>query len=795
MSYARGMSVDTAIGKRKTDSTGSPLGVVRMDAGRSYAGAGELLQQYINTSDRNVWARIRAKIDHTYNRLDLALAALDEETRFGAEIRSRVEEGRKILVKPNVVTAYDIDPQTHGPGPGHYACTDWPFVAALMRWLHDRLDISYHQMCVAEAATTTSAVAGMFSMWNPEGERVTTEAVIEGRAGGFYGGWGFYFVRKYLAESHDPSHWDDPMQGYEDSVAGTCIPPGHAADRLMVYDLNRIYDDPTKGRDVEVPDGVNYSSITLHKAIVGGEPGDPEDIKAYPGCVLVNVPKLKVHQITPITAAVKNLGIGLYPMEAAEAEGSFRWKYGVPFNKMPGLKAGIPHAKRTAAVDPLTGFPERDASGDYIVTESAGILATMADVITAVRSQGVFMLHVVDAVEAINLDHTGNRPGTREGEGLAVAGLDPVATDLLCARYLFSNVPLEEAYRTGIDDGNGGRFPQKVPVPRVEGDSIVTDTGYDCPLSRDGSYRYAEERGLGARDYYVVGRDAVTDTPLASVGGRLGAVNSGRFSEIITPTLYYDIFKMPWDLQQTSFGYFEAVDTLAGSSLKKEFLEAFDEDGDGVVRYDECGRKGMMGPILALMANRMSIEGTERYGYHHGSFILNSTLLRLSNPQWNAGGHDITKHFFYGVASVTAYAMSQLGLEGQDPFLPTLTWGKGKWPSFQFASYMQVGVMLCGDGFPLRVGAGGLYGHCFRYADVTQNEGRYSGTVLLQPDPEGPHRYVTEVASGAVAPLDFTLYVPAGYGSLGGSTIPNVEETDDPARVLTASFAGGSEVW
>jgi hypothetical protein len=55
---------------------------------------------------------------------------------------------------------------------------------------------------------------------------VTTEAVIEGKAGNFYGGWGFYFVRKYLAQTHDPSHKDDPMKGYDESVAGTYIPRG-----------------------------------------------------------------------------------------------------------------------------------------------------------------------------------------------------------------------------------------------------------------------------------------------------------------------------------------------------------------------------------------------------------------------------------------------------------------------------------------------------------------------------------------------------------------------------------------
>ncbi|MBW2324611.1 MAG: hypothetical protein JRF41_14070, partial [Deltaproteobacteria bacterium] len=85
---------------------------------------------------------------------------------------------------------------------------------------------------------------------------VTTQAVLEGRSGDFYGGWGFYFARKYLAERHDASHTDDPMNGYEESQAGICLPPGKAQDKLMVYDLNKIDDDWSNGRDVVVPHGV-----------------------------------------------------------------------------------------------------------------------------------------------------------------------------------------------------------------------------------------------------------------------------------------------------------------------------------------------------------------------------------------------------------------------------------------------------------------------------------------------------------------------------------------------------------
>ena len=794
MAYIKGVSVDSSIGKRETDSTGSPVGVVRMDASRSYAGIGELLQDYINKSDEGVWERIRAKIDYTYENLDLALAPLDEETGFGREVKSRIERGQKLLFKPNLVNIFNIHPQTHGPDMGGTACTEWPFVAALMRWFHDKLDISYHQMAVGEAATTMAAAAAFYSMLNPEGKPVTTEAVIEGKAGDFYGGWGFYFVRKYLAQTHDPSHNDDPMKGYDESVAGTYVPPGHAGDKLLVYDLNRISDDLTKGRDIAVADGANFKSITLHKAVVGGDPGDPEDVKAYPGCVLVNVPKLKVHNIALFTNVIKNLGIGLYPMQVAKV-GHFHWNYSVPHTAVPGMKGGLPHQVWVPELDLSTCLPRRDAAGKYLVEKTAGIPATMVDIIKAVASQGIFMLHIVDAIEAINLDHQGILPGTKEAEGLAFAGLDPVATDLLCARYTFSNVPLDEAQKVALDDGTGGHFPQRVPVPTVEGNNIVTQMGYDCPLSRDITFQYAEKRGLGQRKYYVVGRDAVADSPLVSVDGHLGTVSDGTFSDLITQTLYFDVYKLPWDLQHTALSYFEAVDKLAGSSLKKEFLEAFDEKGDGIVTYEEFGKKGIFGPYLVLGGMMVSMIGTEDLGYQRGFFTTNATILKCSNPMWNPDGHDLYKEFYYGPACLVAHIMSQMELEAQDPFLPSLTWGKGKWPSYQLASYVQIGIAIYGIEFPNKVGFPSLYGHAFHYADLTQNDGRYTGKIRNQPDPESAHRYISEVLSGQAKPLDFVLYVPAGYGNVGGSNVPNVVETSDPEKMLTPAFAGGKEVW
>jgi hypothetical protein len=41
-------------------------------------------------------------------------------------------------------------------------------------------------------------------------------------------------------------------------------------------------------------------------------------------------------------------------------------------------------------------------------------------------------------------------------------------------------------------------------------------------------------------------------------------------------------------------------------------------------------------------------------------------------------------------------------------------------------------------------------------------------------------------------PLDFTLYVPIGYGRLNGAEIPNVEESSNPDKIYTAHF---KEIW
>jgi hypothetical protein len=139
--------------------------------------------------------------------------------------------------------------------------------------------------------------------------------------------------------------------------------------------------------------------------------------------------------------------------------------------------------------------------------------------------------------------------------------------------------------------------------------------------------------------------------------------------------------------------------------------------------------------------------------------------------------------------------MSQMGIESQDPFVPGLVWGKGKWPSFKLAWYIYLGVNLYGPQFPFKISFPGLYGSAFRYADLIQNDGRYAGKIRNQPNPEALSKYASEIKSGQIAPLNFTFYLPAEYENVGGVKVPNVEGTADPARVFTAVFADGKEIW
>lgn len=796
MAAKKGVAAESPVGKMKLDATGSPVVVVRMDAAQTYVDVPDLLKSVIDESSADAWRKIKDKIDYIHANLCRALDLLDKESNFSKKVKSEIKDGKRLLFKPNLVMPASISPVTHGEDHGNSACTEWPFIAALMRWFHDNLDIPYNKMTIGEAASAMSMVAGYFSLAFEGGRRITTESVIEGRSGDFYGGWGFYFVRKYLAENHPPAHEDNPMNGYEESVSGLYLPPGRAGNRLIVYDLNRTYDLAGKEREVNVPGGANFSEIILHKVITGGDPSDPDDLRDYPGCVLVNVPRCKIHAIDLITNAIKNLGIGLYPMEASSDGngGSTKWKYCYPHKAFPGMKTEIPHQVWMSKTDFGTGLPVRDGNGQYIMTRTAGISGTQADVISAVKNLGVFMLHVVDGIQMVNINHEGTGTGVKVAEGLALAALDPVALDLACARYMFKTVPMAEARKLKQGEKLPTDFLQRVPIVKTEGPNMVSEPGIDSPLLRYKLYSYAESRGLGQQKYYMCGWDDTAGAPIASVEGHMGRLEGGKFCEIMTGEFYHNPRKMLWVCQNTVLSYFKAYDSMAGSTYYRDTLAAFDENGDGVIDYDEMGRTGFWHPMLRLGSYGMHLYGTEKYGFLHGMFLMNSRILKYLNPPWNEQGHDFAREYLPVVAAAAALRMSQVPMDSPDPFFPAITWGNGKWPSVPLASYLGAAVLIYGTGYPLAVDLHSLYGYAFQYADKTLNGASYTGSHGPKSKRDAADRYIEAVAKGA-RPLDYVFYVPATFGSVVGRGMPNVEETNDPQKVLTASFAGGKEIW
>ena len=87
-----------------------------------------------------------------------------------------------------------------------------------------------------------------------------------------------------------------------------------------------------------------------------------------------------------------------------------------------------------------------------------------------------------------------------------------------------------------------------------------------------------------------------------------------------------------------------------------------------------------------------------------------------------------------------------------------------------------------------------IYGNAFQYADKTLNNGGYTGGTDAASDRDALAAYTKAVSDGA-SPLDFVFYVPKGYGPPKGSGLPNLEETEDPAKILTADFGKGKEIW
>ncbi len=829
------------------DCRGALIGAARIDPLLSYAGEYEITGQspatilvngiadllasyiqsdYLGEPAEDIWEEIEQRIDYTYEGLDPVLKPILGGrvslpngssrvflTRSGKKLRCEVvRKGKKLFFKPNIVISEVLGYDGSGsaplnqygcPGSGVQACTDWCFLASLMRWFHDNLDISYHQMAVGEASPTTRLVREIINQNLPFD--YTTESVLEGRISRFddpnggpgsplyYGGYPFYFVRKYLKRKHSPDHQDDPMQGLMESQQGIYLPPGAATEILPIYNLSNAeaHTSDARGRVITFPHGAQYKEITVHKAIIG----DPDDQANYPGCVLINVPKLKVHGITATTNAIKNLGIGLWPTESGldTDPNTPDSKYGLPssvnypgctFAPFSSFKGGVYHSRQSHGIQYNCDGAIEPSSipGNY----NDGIKGTMVDIDCAVIGRHgwvPYTLHVCDAITVTNVSHSGAANGYSKNEGLILASEDPVALDLFGARYLYKNVPCGQV--------PGHPFAVYAPYGDIKYDAdantIVSSTGvYEFPVENDPLFAYAESRGLGTQRYHVVGLDLTTskmqDALLASKKGHFGRLvfdeepgphRPFQFEEIIAqpqqsvglPPFYVSMDDPVCTLQNTLRRLAIAVDEYTQSN--RGFLpgyeaqfDAADLDGDGKLAIgDDANNIDTLLGIMAFAYSFMAVGQTERCEFHAAV-----KSVKYAEPAWNQQGAGRSIETIPFIMALFLASQPE-SADTVDQFFNSTPYGIGgdgkmRWPSLQWSRYLyELDAVDTG------------YQRASEYATKMG----YSFQLRVPGS------------------LPYFSYIPNPFLSLG---LTGIEETEEPDEMFVARFynSAGEEV-
>lgn len=101
---------------------------------------------------------------------------------------------------------------------------------------------------------------------------------------------------------------------------------------------------------------------------------------------------------------------------------------------------------------------------------------------------------------------------------------------------------------------------------------------------------------------------------------------------MITNTVYYTPSKPQWDLQSAIFTYLELNDKLTGSDYKRQVLQAFDDNGDGVIDYLETGQSSPI-PVMAYERSLLN-QKIEPAAAMKFRFLISALQIKLSRKEW-----------------------------------------------------------------------------------------------------------------------------------------------------------------
>jgi len=854
----------------KPDSNGSLISVMKLDLDKTYIGVPDLLQIYIQNeylllnnkiageqervakkAMEDAWQEIEEKIDYTYEHMQQLFKNIwDENPAAKRRIINDVKCRKKLVIKPNWVTPLeDIDPSTWGPGAGWGGSTAWCFIAALLRYFHDKLEIPYSMMALAEGGDKHEFDVAFL---NKLGLPITDLAIYEGRAVDaqgkpyWYGGIGMYFARKYLAGRHPDDHDDDPMLGYIESLTGSYVPPGKA-NGLFLYNLNRVNEGNVangRARLVDVPDHGyrDYEKLWIHKVLVGD--GTPE----YPGAIIINAAKLKIHPLGNVTLCLKNMfGVTpqwagadndistpdyLYSIPAPYPGQAAREHAGLP----PCNKGGIPHdphygpldanlvpvlrkgRKRGRKYELYFEGPEGTRNGP---NNCHGIEGIIWDTYIALKNLGIYTLNVIDGIIGANSWHEASGPVglvvEPTLEGLMIASEDPVAIGKFCYRYLFKKVPLDQARALKQGSGFKTTFLDIALIPKLVNGNLETYTDFDETTQIpefDLRHAVAAEIGLGNLTYHVKGQDVMGGGKLVSVEGHFGKIKAKTFQDIITPYRYITI--MPaYSMQKSTLAYMKAGDELTKTAVGyhvplvetyptcEACINAWDYDRDGVIdtlsMAPNNASRGWLGALVHSTRVVWLKEQDYMDGILKGIFRVIVHMTRSLNPSWNADGHYWLDSFSVNNATLVGIQMASTpappgGLE--DPFFGN-KWGSWTdhdgtahmcWPSPHYALWVSNMSSLFGpdiaDG---TISEESAYGMAWQYA-VKKTEASYKSIA----------EYFGALKEGATL-LPFVFHLPPEYVLLdahGAPLIPHTAVGSSPGQMFKAIFDSPiNEVW
>ena len=133
-------------------------------------------------------------------------------------------------------------------------------------------------------------------------------------------------------------------------------------------------------------------------------------------------------------------------------------------------------------------------------------------------------------------------------------------------------------------------------------------------------------------------------------------------------------------------------------------MDGFDENHDGIIDYDENGRKGFWTPGFSIQAHAIDmqvdrrIRGAQRAFLPECKFFPSEILIKTGTRK----GTILPMNTPWGISLLWHIHCQGLKPYTDDFFIPGMRWGQGMWPSWQQAFRIVLSNCVYGGISPIR---------------------------------------------------------------------------------------------